>query len=131
MTAKRILTVLFLILIAPSVLDAGETFTIARLKYGGGGDWYSNPTSLPNLMRYIRENTPLVTSDQEAVVSVSEEELFKYPVVYMNGHGNVFFTGDEASILRRYLTGGGFLIADDNYGMDKSFRREMKKGFSG
>ncbi|MFA6472486.1 MAG: DUF4159 domain-containing protein, partial [Candidatus Latescibacterota bacterium] len=100
-----------------------------RLKYGGGGDWYSNPTSLPNLMRYVRENTTLRTSDEVAVVSVSGEELFKFPVVYMNGHGNVSFTSEEASLLRRYLTSGGFLIADDNYGMDKSFRREMKKVF--
>jgi hypothetical protein len=116
------------VLIAP-LLNAGEIFTVARLKYGGGGDWYSNPTSLPNLMKYVRENTSIQTADQEAVVSVSEEELFKFPVVYMNGHGNVSFTTEEAALLRRYLTSGGFLVADDNYGMDKSFRRELKKVF--
>ena len=106
-----------------------ETLTIARLKYGGGGDWYSNPSSLPNLMRFTREHTDITTSNEQAVVSISGEELFNYPVVYMNGHGNVYFTSKETSLLRRYLTGGGFLIADDNYGMDKSFRREMKKVF--
>ena len=108
---------------------AGEKFTIARLKYGGGGDWYSNPSSLPNLMRFVREYTDIPVSEEEAVVSIDSEELFKFPVVYINGHGNVLFTQKEAELLRRYLTAGGFLIADDNYGMDKSFRREIKKVF--
>ena len=111
----------------PSISE--ETFTIARLRYGGGGDWYSNPTSLPNLMRFVQEHTGISTSDKEAVVSVGSEELFAYSIVYMNGHGNVLFTDKEAESLRRYLIGGGFLIADDNYGMDKSFRREIKKVF--
>ncbi len=112
-----------------NIVGSEEIFNIARLKYGGGGDWYSNASSLPNLMGFIAEHTHIPTSDEQAVVSISGEELFNYPVVYMNGHGNVFFTSKEASLLRRYLTGGGFLIADDNYGMDKSFRREMKKVF--
>ena len=118
-----------LILFFSSPLISGEKFTIARLKYQGGGDWYSNPTSLPNLLKFIRENAGIETSEEPAVVSISSEELFNYPIVYMNGHGNVSFTDEEVSILRRYLTGGGFLFADDNYGMDKSFRREMKKVF--
>ncbi|MFC1528865.1 DUF4159 domain-containing protein [Candidatus Latescibacterota bacterium] len=108
---------------------SAEKFTIARLKYAGGGDWYSNPSSLPNLMRFVRENTSIPVSEEEAVVSISSEELFKYPVVYMNGHGNVLFTQKEAALLRRYLIAGGFLIADDNYGMNRSFRNEMKKVF--
>ena len=112
-----------------SYAAADEIFTIARLKYGGGGDWYSNPSSLGNLMQFISENTDITTSGEEAVVSVGSEELFNYPVVYMNGHGNVAFTAKEAASLRRYLTSGGFLIADDNYGMDKSFRREINKVF--
>jgi hypothetical protein len=110
-------------------LRAGETFSIARLKYGGGGDWYSNPTSLPNLMRFVRENTGVDVSDKETVVSFEGEEIFGSPVVYMNGHGNISFSADDAAKLRRYLIGGGFLIADDNYGMDASFRREIKKVF--
>jgi hypothetical protein len=110
-------------------LRAGETFTIARLKYGGGGDWYTNPTALPDLMRFVRENTGLAVSDKEKTVSLDDEEIFGYPVVYMTGHGNVSFTSDEAATLRRYLIGGGFLIANDNYGMDASFRREIKKAF--
>jgi hypothetical protein len=121
---------MFAVLVSFAGLAAPEElFSISRLKYGGGGDWYSNPTSLPNLMRFVSEHTGIPASDKQDVVSISGEELFNAPVVYMNGHGNVLFSSKEASLLRRYLTGGGFLIADDNYGMDKSFRREMKKVF--
>lgn len=109
MTAKRLLILLSLLLLAPSVPGAGETFTIARLKYGGGGDWYSNPSSLPNLMRFVREKAGIAASDKEAVVSLSGEDIFNYPVVYMNGHGNVSFADKEAALLRRYLTGGGLI----------------------
>ncbi len=112
-----------------SSTGAGEAFPVARLKYEGGGDWYSNPSSLPNLMRFAREHTGIPLTDDEAVVSVASEELFSYPVVYMNGHGNVRFSRREQERLRRYLTSGGFLIADDNYGMDESFRREMARVF--
>lgn len=108
---------------------AGETFTIARLKYGGGGDWYSNPSSLPNLLRFLRDSSGFAVKEEEAVVSPDSGDLFNYPVVYMNGHGNVSFTAAEAANLRRYLISGGFLIADDNYGMDESFRREMLNVF--
>ena len=80
-------------------------------------------------MRFVRENTSIPASVEPIEVSISNEELFNYSVVYMNGHGNVQFSSGHASLLRRYLTGGGFLIADDNYGMDKSFRREIKKVF--
>jgi len=130
-TKKRIHSIIlsFLLMVWCFPGDAVETFTIARLKYDGGGDWYSNPSSLPNLMRFVRENTGIPVSGEEAVVTLSTEELFTYPVVYMNGHGNVSFSEREAALLRRYLTAGGFLIADDNYGMDRSFRREMKKVF--
>lgn len=128
MKIERFLSILLLLTLAPST-HAGEVFSIARLKYGGGGDWYSNPSSLPNLMRFVRERAGIAASEKEAVVSLSGEDIFTYPVVYMNGHGNVSFDGREAALLRRYLAGGGFLIADDNYGMDKSFRREMKKVF--
>lgn len=134
MTTRRtsflfICAVLVLLTIHAGRSSTDEKFTIARLKYGGGGDWYSNPTSLPNLMAFVREHTSIATSVEEAVVSPDSEELFRYPVVYMNGHGNVSFTAVETERLRRYLTSGGFLIADDNYGIDKSFRREMKKVF--
>jgi len=104
-------------------------FTIARIKYGGGGDWYSNPSSLPNLLKGLRERTTLDVADQEARVSILDDQLFNYPYAYMNGHGNIKFTEQEVDRLRFYLTHGGFLHADDNYGMDESFRREMKRVF--
>lgn len=113
----------------PGTSRAGERIGIARLKYGGGGDWYSNPSSLPNLLAFVRETTDIPMADEPAVVAPGDDELFSYPVLYMNGHGNVSFTPAETAALRRYLTGGGFLIADDNYGMNASFRREMSKVF--
>lgn len=105
-------------------------FSIARLKYGGGGDWYSNPSSLPNLLQILKERTSVaVEVDREARVEIMAEELFDYPMLYMNGHGTVKFTSAEVDRLRRYLTSGGFLWADDNYGMDKSFRQEIGRVF--
>ncbi|NQU06701.1 MAG: DUF4159 domain-containing protein [Calditrichaeota bacterium] len=107
--------------------NAADRFTIARVKYGGGGDWYSNPTSLPNLLTFVREQTGVSTVSQEEVVDLSSPRLFSFPYLYLNGHGNISFTEREVQQLRLYLESGGFLHADDNYGMDKSFRREMKR----
>jgi hypothetical protein len=106
-----------------------QSFQLAVLKYGGGGDWYANPTSLPNLVRYC--NTALKTSIQEEVpyVEVGSPQLFEYPLVHMTGHGNVVFNDQEAENLRNYLIAGGFLHIDDNYGMDPFIRPEMKKVF--
>ena len=104
-------------------------FTIARVKYSGGGDWYSDPSSLPNLLRFIEQHTNMHVVAEEARVSISDKELFSYPYLYMTGHGNITLSDEEASRLRWYLEHGGFLHADDNYGMDASFRREMKKVF--
>lgn len=105
-------------------------FSIARLKYGGGGDWYSNPSSLPNLLRALKERTGIaVEVEKEARVEILAEELFDHPMLYMNGHGTVKFSSAEIDRLRRYLSSGGFLWADDNYGMDKSFRAEITKVF--
>ncbi len=118
-----------ILLAAVQAPQCEEILTIGRLKYSGGGDWYSNPSSLPNLLRFIHEETDIPTATDEEVVPLSAEELFRFPIVYMNGHGNVVFSASEAALLRKYLLGGGFLIADDNYGMDKSFRREMAKVF--
>lgn len=111
-----------------SSMEPGK-FTLARLHYGGGGDWYANPSSIPNLMKYIAENSSIKTAKKEARVKISDENLFRYPVLYMTGHGNVRFSDSEALRLRQYLTSGGFLFADDNYGMNISFRRQMKKVF--
>ena len=108
---------------------SGKRLTIARVIYEGGGDWYSNPSSLPNLLAAVREHTGLPVDDQEIQVSLKSAELFNYPYLYINGHGNIRFDEEEVARLRRYLEEGGFLHADDNYGMDESFRREMKKVF--
>ncbi|MFQ6618706.1 MAG: DUF4159 domain-containing protein, partial [Fidelibacterota bacterium] len=99
------------------MVKESSTFTIARVKYGGGGDWYSDPSSLPNLLEFIGENTDLKTAKKEVVVSIMDEALFSYPYLYMTGHGNIKFTDKEVKRLRTYLTTGGFLHADDNYGM--------------
>jgi hypothetical protein len=107
---------------------APDGFRLARLKYGGGGDWYSNPTSLPNLLQALQSRTPVLVADlQEERVELLDESLFSYPLVYMNGHGEVRFSQAEVDRLRDYLDRGGFLWADDNYGMDRSFRREIAK----
>ena len=106
-----------------------DKFTLARLHYGGGGDWYANPSSIPNLLKYIGENSSIKTAKKEVRVKILDEDLFRYPILYMTGHGNVSFSNSEALRLRQYLISGGFLFADDNYGMNDSFRRQMKKVF--
>lgn len=106
-----------------------QHFTIARLHYGGGGDWYSNPSSLPNLLHYLQTHTAIISADKEARIKLTDENLYSYPYLYMTGHGNVRFTDAEIIRLRTFLLRGGFLHADDNYGMDPSFRREMKRVF--
>lgn len=102
---------------------------IGRVHYDGGGDWYANPSSMPNLLRAVRERTALSVSDREQVVRITDPGLWNHPYLYMTGHGNVRFTDEEITILRRYLEHGGFLHADDNYGMDESFRREIARVF--
>ncbi len=112
------------------LLIAGQyDFTIARLKYSGGGDWYANPSSLTNLLAAISERTSIRPAPREEVVEITEARLFEFPYLYMTGHGNVRFTDEEVRILRNYFMAGGFLHADDNYGMDSTFRREIAKIF--
>ena len=103
--------------------------TIARLQYDGGGDWYANPSSLPNLLAAIRQRTALPVETSEARVTIMDDRLWDYPFLHMTGHGNVKFSDAEVLRLREYLERGGFLHADDNYGLDESFRREMKRVF--
>ena len=109
--------------------QAEEGVTIGRLHYDGGGDWYANPSSLPNLLAAVRERTDIKTSPRERVVSLSEPSLWEVPYLYMTGHGNVHFNDADLATLRRYLLQGGFLHADDNYGMDESIRRELMRLF--
>jgi hypothetical protein len=112
-----------------AVPSAAQEFTIARIHYGGGGDWYSDPSSLPNLLAYLREHTPLRTAAEEVRLKLTDKELYAYPYLYLTGHGNIRFTDEEVARLREFLLRGAFLHADDNYGMDTYFRREMKRVF--
>ena len=102
---------------------------IALVKYSGGGDWYANPTSLPNLIKYCNANINTKIKQKPAIVEPSSPDLFSYPFVHMTGHGNVVFSDTDNSNLRNYLTSGGFLHIDDNYGMDQYIRKEIKKIF--
>lgn len=106
-----------------------QDLRITRLQYGGGGDWYANPSSIPNLINFISENTTIRVDPDEYRVQITDIDLYDHPYLYMTGHGNVRFSREEVFTLREFLTNGGFLHADDNYGMDESFRREMKKVF--
>ena len=103
--------------------------TIARLQYDGGGDWYANPSSLPNLLAAIHERTSLPVEKTEARITLMDDKLWDYPFLHMTGHGNIKLTDAEVLRLREYLQRGGFLHADDNYGLDESFRRELKRVF--
>ena len=101
------------------------------LKYKGGGDWYANPTALPNLIEFCNRNINTSIDPKPATVEVGSTEIFQYPYVHMTGHGNVFFTEEEAENLRMYLLSGGFLHIDDNYGMAPYLNKELKKVFPG
>lgn len=105
--------------------------TIGRLHYDGGGDWYANPSSLPNLLSAIRSRTTLQMATQERVVTLRGEDLWGTPYIYMTGHGNVSWSEQDVEVLRRYLRQGGFLHVDDNYGMDVSIRRELARLYPG
>lgn len=104
-------------------------FNLARLHYSGGGDWYANPSSLPNLLRELGRRTTVRPARKEAAVTLRNDDLFNYPLVYATGHGNISFTPEEAERLRRYLTSGGFWWVDDNFGMDEHLRAALKKLF--
>jgi hypothetical protein len=120
-------------LAAPGLAEAAgagphATFRIGRLKYGGGGDWYGNQSSLRNLHAGLRDRAGIPVAGGDApVVTATDEALFNHPMLFMSGHGNVKFTPAEVERLRRWLTAGGFLWCDDDYGIADSFRREMKR----
>ncbi len=106
-----------------------QTYRIALLKYSGGGDWYANPTSLPNLIKFCNSNLGTNINPEPATVEPGSADIFNYPFVHLTGHGNIVFSDYEAKNLRNYLIAGGFLHIDDNYGLDQYIRREMKKVF--
>jgi len=126
---KKLLTTLFIIHCALSISYGQAAYKIAKLKYNGGGDWYANKTSLPNLIKFANQNLRMNIFPEEDVVEPGSPDIFSYPFIHLTGHGNVLFSSAEAQNLRRYLISGGFLHLDDNYGMNKFIRREMKKVF--
>jgi len=106
-----------------------NSYQLAVLKYNGGGDYYANPTALPNLIEFCNTNLHTTIKKEVPYVEVGSSDLFKFPFIHMTGHGNVVFSSDEAENLRKYLLSGGFLHIDDNYGMDQFIRIELKKIF--
>lgn len=122
---KRVL----LIILVLSGLHFAMGQEIAVLKYSGGGDWYANPTALPNLIAFCNRSIDTRIKIQPQTVESSSDILFQYPYVHMTGHGNVFFSPEEAENLRTYLLSGGFLHIDDNYGMEPYLRKELPKIF--
>lgn len=111
----------------PAVERSPTAFRIGQLHYGGGGDWYANPSSLPNLARELHDRAGMEVESEIAHPAPLDDDLFACPFIHMTGHGNVHFTDEEVERMRWYFTHGGFLWADDNYGMDQSFRREMRR----
>lgn len=122
---KIVLKIIFLIVLSTS-LTAQE---VAVLKYNGGGDWYANPTSLPNLIQFCNQNINTKIKEKPQTVESASLDIYQYPFIHMTGHGNVFFTPEDVTNLRNYLLSGGFLHIDDNYGMDKFLRPELQKLF--
>lgn len=125
------LTLLLLVIIGCSLTSvrAQYAYKIAKLKYNGGGDWYANKTSLPNLIKFANANLRMNIFPEEDIVEPGSPDIFSYPFIHVTGHGNIIFNDTEVQNMRRYLLSGGFLHLDDNYGLDKFIRREMKKVF--
>ncbi len=124
----RLLIILFLIPFS-SIFAQNPELKIGLIKYNGGGDWYGDPTALPNLMRFCNQELHTTFANDPGTVEPGSIELFNYPMVHLTGHGNVIFSEEECRNLRMYFEAGGFLHIDDNYGLDKYIRREMKKIF--
>jgi hypothetical protein len=134
MKACVIIIVVFVLLpldLFPQAVRTNSAFKIARLKYSGGGDWYNDPQEEVNLLKFVRQNTLIDVDPNYEFVEITSDKFFTYPFVYMSGHGNMTFTDLEIQRLKSYLENGGFIYADDDYGMDKPFRREIKKIFPG
>jgi hypothetical protein len=129
MQFTRSIFVPFLLVVSSFSVFSQSQLRIAKLKYNGGGDWYANKTALPNLIQFCNKELSTNLAPEEDVVEVGSKDLFLYPYVYMTGHGNVVFSSEDASNLRNYLIAGGFLHIDDNYGLDKFVRIELKKVF--
>lgn len=125
---RKILSIGFMTLLGSMAFSQG-TYQLAVLKYNGGGDYYANPTALPNLISFCNQNLGTSINKETPYVEVGSKDIFLYPFIHMTGHGNVVFSREESNNLRQYLLGGGFLHIDDNYGMDEFIRIELKKYF--
>jgi hypothetical protein len=136
---RRLLPLLLLLgfacltaLVAPGArAQDGAEITIGRVKYGGGGDWYNGPAALPNLIAYARRHTLLDLAPEPVDVDLAADDLARFPLLYLNGHGEVLLADAEVERLRHYLTHGGFLVVNDDYGLDETVRREMRRVFPG
>ena len=120
---------IFILVLLPLICLSQNTYSLATLKYNGGGDWYANPTALPNLIEFSNKNIGTNIKKSPEIVEVGSSDIFNYPFLHMTGHGNIFFSNEEANNLRKYLLSGGFLHVDDNYGLDEFFRKEITKVF--
>ncbi|MDP4267243.1 MAG: DUF4159 domain-containing protein [Bacteroidota bacterium] len=129
MRSFKLISVLTILFFSLTSFSPPQTVQIALLKYNGGGDWYANPTSLPNLAKFCNQTLGTNINTDIPTVDAGSAEIFNFPFVHMTGHGNVVFSSDDISNLRNYLMGGGFLHIDDNYGMDKFIRPQLKKLF--
>lgn len=119
----------FLLLFTAAYAQTDPAFQIARLKYNGGGDWYNDPSAEVNLLTYVSQHTNIHVKPEYVYVEINSDNLFSYPFIFLTGHGNVVFSDAEVKRLRTYLDNGGFLYIDDDYGLDKAIRRELKKIF--
>src|SRR3989339_956068 len=126
---KRILIIFLFSLVIATVLAQNTSVKFGLLKYSGGGDWYANPTSLKNLIKFCNTNLGTNIAPEAVEIEVGNKDIFNLPFIHMTGHGNVIFSDNDRENLRNYLISGGFLHIDDNYGMDEFVRREMKKVF--
>lgn len=132
MIIKKTIFLFIILFYSINTFAQNETgFQIARLKYSGGGDWYNDPSAEVNLLKFVQANTNVKVNAQYKFVDVSSDEIFSYPFLFLTGHGNIVFSTDEVNRLRKYLENGGFLYIDDDYGLDKAIRREMKKVLPG
>lgn len=112
-----------------SAHSAGEKFVIAQVQYGGGGDWYGDQTTISNWLKILRARTDIEAAEDRVIVKLTDRNLYQYPMLYIVGHGNIRLTKEEVEALRFYLTHGGFLLVNDDYGLDESFRREIRRVF--
>jgi hypothetical protein len=130
MIIKKTIFLLFVLIYSVNLYSQNETgFQIIRLKYSGGGDWYNDPSAEVNLLKFVHANTNIKVNAEYKFVDIASDEIFSYPFLFLTGHGNIVLSAEEVKRLRTYLENGGFLYIDDDYGLNKAIRRELKKVF--